>query len=367
MEHGGPDTGEPASGWHGRSSSESGRAPAHLGRSRLWQEIRDAVTLRAFVLVLGVLGLQLLFIQGYIGAFHRPVPQSIPVAVAAPAGAPSATAGQVAARLNALPGRPLDARAVASAAVAEGQIRDRRVVGALLVSSSGPDTVLTASAAGGAVADAVSAVLQRAEAAQQRQSTVRDLVPAGAQDSRGLSPFYLAVGWVVGGYLVASILAITAGGRPRNPRRSAIRLGSLALYSVASGFGGAIIAGPILGALTGHFWQLSGFGMLLVFGVGAFTMAIQAVSGIVGIGIAVLLFVILGNPSAGGAYQSWLLPPFWRVIGPWLPPGAGTSAIRGIAYFDGAGLLIPVVVTAGYAVAGVAVLLLVSSARTSRP
>lgn len=333
--------------------------------TELWREAREAVTVRAFVLVLGVLVLQLLFIQGYIGAFHRPVPQGIPVAVAAPAGAPPGTAEQVAARLNALQRKPLDARAVASASAAESQIRDRRVVGALVLASSGPDTVLTASAAGGAVADAVSAVLQQAEAAQQRQTTVRDLVPAGAQDSRGLSPFYLAVGWVVGGYLVASILAITAGGRPRNLRRSAIRLGSLGLYSVASGFGGALVAGPVLGALTGHFWALSVFGMLLVFGVGAFTMAIQAVSGVVGIGIAVLLFVILGNPSAGGAYQSWLIPPFWRAIGPWLPPGAGTSAIRGIAYFDAAQVLVPVAVMAGYAVVGAAALLFASAARRS--
>ena len=49
--------------------------------TELWREAREAVTVRAFVLVLGVLVLQLLFIQGYIGAFHRPVPQGIPVAV----------------------------------------------------------------------------------------------------------------------------------------------------------------------------------------------------------------------------------------------------------------------------------------------
>lgn len=171
----------------------------------------------------------------------------------------------------------------------------------MIIAASGPDTVLTTSAAGGAVADALSTILQTVEAQQQRKVIVRDLVPAGAGDSRGLSAFYLAAGWVVGGYLVASILAITAGGRPGNLRRSGIRLASLAVYSVASGVGGALIAGPMLSALPGHFWPLAGFGTLLVFATGAFTMAIQAVSGVVGIGIAVLLFVILGNPSAGGA------------------------------------------------------------------
>jgi hypothetical protein len=142
-----------------------------------------------------------------------------------------------------------------------------------------------------------------------------------------------------------------------------IRLGSLALYSVASGIGGVLVAGTLLSALPRHFWPLAGFGMLLVFAVGAFTMAIQAVSGVIGIGIAVLLFVILGNPSAGGAYQSWLIPPFWRAIGPWLPPGAGTSAIRGIVYFGDAQLTTPLLVLVGYAAAGAAVLLVVSGVR----
>jgi hypothetical protein len=339
--------------------------PAHRLRFGLWHELRAAVTPRAFALVVGVLALQLLFIQGYIGAFHHPQPHRIPVAVAAPAGAPPAVAAQAVQQLNALPGRPISARAVANVGAAQRQVRDRDAAAAFLIAPSGPDTLLTASAAGGAVADAVSAVFERVAAQQHRTLTVRDLVTAGPQDSRGLSPFYLAVGWVVGGYLVASILAITAGGRPANPRRSVIRLGALALYAVASGIGGMLIAGPALSALPGHFWTLAGFGMLLVFGVGAFTMAIQAVSGVVGIGIAVLLFVILGNPSAGGAYQSWLIPPFWRAIGPWLPPGAGTSAVRGIEYFDGAQVLVPCLVVLGYAVAGGLVLLLTSALRTA--
>lgn len=339
-------------------------AAAHREAHGFRHEVRGAVTPRAFVLVVGVLALQLLFIQGYIGAFHSPTPQHIPVAVAAPAGASPSVAARTVAQLNQLPGHPLDARVAATPDAAEQQIRDRDVAGALVLASSGPDDVLTASAAGGAVADAVSTILQRAEAQQHRQVTVRDLVPAGAGDNRGLAAFYLAVGWVVGGYLVASILAITAGGRPSNPRRSVIRLGSLALYSVASGIGGALIAGPLLSALTGSFWPMAGYGMLLVFGTGAFTMAIQAVSGVIGIGIAVLLFVILGNPSAGGAYQSWLIPPFWRAIGPWLPPGAGTSAVRGIVYFDGAKVLAPSLVMVGYAVVGAVALLIVAAART---
>jgi hypothetical protein len=50
-------------------------------------------------------------------------------------------------------------------------------------------------------------------------------------------------------------------------------------------------------------------GALLVFAAAAVTMAFQVLFGILGIGIAILVFVILGNPSAGEPYQSALLPP----------------------------------------------------------
>ena len=58
------------------------------------------------------------------------------------------------------------------------------------------------------------------------------------------------------------------------------------------------MADPILAAL----------GALLVFAVGAVTLAFQT-----------LFFVILGDPRAGAAYQPALLPPFWRAISSALP------------------------------------------------
>jgi hypothetical protein len=64
------------------------------------------------------------------------------------------------------------------------------------------------------------------------------VLPAGDGDARGLSAFYLAVGWVVGGYLVASIIGVSAGSRPLTRLRGVVRLGSLAVYAVVSGIGG---------------------------------------------------------------------------------------------------------------------------------
>ena len=92
-------------------------------------------------------------------------------------------------------------------------------------------------------------------------------------------------------------------------------------------------------------------------------MAFQVLLGMAGIGLAILLFVVLGNPSAGGAYPAVLLPPFWAAIGRWLPPGAGTDAVRTIVYFPAASLAQPVWTLVAYAVIGAAVTLAVAAGR----
>ncbi|MEU3727697.1 DUF3533 domain-containing protein, partial [Streptomyces sp. NPDC031705] len=298
-------------------------------------EIKDAVTTRAALLVLGVLALQLAFITSYIGAFHHPEPSRIPIAVAAPA---EPVAAQTAQRLGALPGGPLDPHPVADEAAALAQLRNREVDGALIVDPAGTtDRLLVASGSGASLSQALEQIVGLAERAGGRTVRVVDAVPADRGDSRGLSSFYLVVGWCVGGYLCAAILAISAGARPANIHRAVIRLGALLLYSIAAGLLGAVIAGPVLGALPGPVAALWGLGTLVVFAVGALTLAFQGVAGVVGIGLAILVVVVFGNPSAGGAYPYPLLPPFWRAVGPALPPGAGTYAARSIAYFKGNG------------------------------
>lgn len=240
--------------------------------------------------------------------------------------------------------------------------------GALIVDQAGKtDRLLVASGAGASLSQALEEIVGLAEKAQGRTIRVTDVAPAGRGDSRGLSSFYLVIGWCVGGYLCAAILAISAGARPANSARAVIRLGALLLYSIAAGLLGAVIAGPVLGALPGPIMGLWGLGTLVVFAVGAITLAFQGLAGVIGIGIAILLVVVFGNPSAGGAYPYPLLPPFWKAIGPALPPGAGTYAARSITYFDGNGAGGPMLVLAAWAVAGSVITLACAVFRRGRP
>ncbi len=314
------------------------------------------MTLRAVLLVVGVAVIQLAFIMSYVGAFHRPVPYRMPLAVVAPPG----ESARLVAALNGITGTPLEATAVSSSAAGTDQLLRRSVYGVLVVGSGTAGVrLIEASASGVSASQALTEVLDSVGVTLHRSVTVDDIRPPSPGDRNSLTSFYLVIGWIVGGYLVASILGISDGSRPANPQRATVRLGVIAAYALVTGLLGSLVVGPLLHALPGHTWSLALLGALLVFSAGAFSMALQVVAGTIGIGITILVFVVLGNPSAGGAYSGQLLPGFWRVIGPWIPSGAGTAAARGIAYFGGVAIATNLLVIAAYALVGIVVIYVV--------
>lgn len=323
-----------------------------------WADFRDAVEPRTVLLVIGVLLLQLAFIWSYAAAFHNPSPHRIAVAVTGPGA--SATAS----RLNGLANGPLQATGVGTEAQARQRLRDGTDYAALVVNASGTrDTLLTAGALGTSAVTAATQVFTEVEAAEHRQLTVTDIVPLQAGDYHGLTGFYLVIGWMIGGYLVASLLGVAKGSRPATLRRARWRLGAMIPYSIVSGLGGALIVDQLLGAMTGHFLALWWLGALLVASAATVTMAFQILFGYIGIGATVLVFVILGNPSATGAYQWPMLPTFWRTIAYWLPNGAGTDSVRRLSYFNGNGILGHLIVICAWIVGGAIVTLLAAYLR----
>ena len=75
-----------------------------------------------------------------------------------------------------------------------------------------------------------------------------------------------------------------------------------------------------------------------------------------GLAPAAVLFLLIGNPGSGNGSAPELLPGFWRAVGPLLPPGAGGTALRNVAYFDGAALARPLLVLLAFAAVGAALL-----------
>lgn len=327
------------------------RDPKHAAPT-FGQELRSSIDARTVVLMIGVLLLQIAFIWSYVGAFHEPKPKDVPVAVVAPT---QQIGEQTVARLNGIDGSPVEAHVVASEAAARQDIKDVDVSAAFVINSSGTqDTLLVAGGGGTSVVTSMETLFTKATATQQRTIKSVDVVPLQSGDGRGLTGFYLAIGWMVGGYLVASLLGVAKGTRAHNLTRASARVLGLLPYAFLSGLGGALVVDQGLGAITGHFWALVGIGTLVSYAASSVTIAFQSFLGVLGIGVSVLLFVVLGNPSAGGAYQTDVLPTFWRVIGDWLPNGAATEAIRRVVYFDGAGVWSFLLTILVWAIAGIA-------------
>lgn len=304
-------------------------------------------------LAAGVLILQLGFILSYVAAFHQPTPREIPIAVVAAQGLPAGLDVDTADKLNAIEGTPLDARTAASTGDARALIRNREVLGAYVLSPTGTDTLITASAAGSSIATSLDAIFTKIDKSQNRTFVVRDDIPVGIHDNRGLSGFYLSVGWVVGGYLLAAAIGLLIGA-PKSLREASVQLAVLVGYSILSGIFGAFITTHVLGTFAGHWFPLSLLGTAVVLATALFTLGLRAAVGVAAVPIAIVVFVILGNPSAGGAFGPNVLPEFYSAVGRWITPGVGTEGVRSIVYFAGNGVGQPALALVLYTVVGLA-------------
>ena len=96
--------------------------------------------------------------------------------------------------------------------------------------------------------------------------------------------------------------------------------------------------------------------ILVMAAVALATAALQTLLGPPGTLVVVVVFVIFGAPAAGGSVPAAFLPGFWRTIGPYLPAGAGTTAVRNTLYFGGNAITHALVVLTAYLVVGAAVM-----------
>lgn len=328
-----------------RRMPEDGRSALPARRDARRTPPGLAVGLGGALLV--ALALQFTFALSYTGALHHPKPHHIRVAVVGTIPRDAPIRQSAALRLV----QKANERSARTA------IADRDVYGAVILPSR---RLLVASAASPAVAQ----VLEQAFGGIGLR--VQNVRPLAAGDPRGLSIFYAVLAWTFGGYLGATIVGLTVGTSSRGVRRELARLSALALYAVAAGFLGAVVAESILHALSDHFLALAGVGMLVVFAAAALTEALQAIFGILGPAIALLVLVIIGNPATGVAFSRAMLPGFWRAVGFWLPPGAGVHAETSAVYFQGHAVLGGLAVLAVYGVVAASVALALGAWRRPR-
>jgi hypothetical protein len=299
------------------------------------------------LVLLPALVLMLAFAFSYVGAFHEPTPHNVPIAVVGPAA--------VAAQLDALPGDPLDARQASSRADALSQIDNREIYGAYDAASN---RLFVASAANRATAIALERTFDRVAAAQRRPAVrVSDVKPLPPEDPNGTAAFYGMIAWVFGGYIGATLVGLIGSPRSRSRRRGAARIGALAGFGIVAGITSVVMLRACFGVFSGQVLALCAIAALTIFASGAATAGIQAAAGPAGTGLVILVFVILGNAASGGPFARPLLPGLWRTIGGVLPPGASVDLARSALFFDGARIAGPIVVLAGWAALGAALVI----------
>ncbi len=299
------------------------------------------------LVLLPALVLTLAFAFSYVGAFHDPTPHQVPVAVVGPPAA--------AARLNSLPGDPLDAREASSRSDALSQIDDREVYGAYEVATN---RLFVASAANRATAVALEATFNRVAAAQRRPAVrVTDVKPLPPKDPNGTAGFYAVIAWVFGGYIAATLIGLIGSPRSSSRQRAAARIGALAAHGIVAGILSVVMLRACFDVFSGHVVALCAIAALTIFASGAATAGIQAAAGPAGTGLVILVFVILGNSASGGPFARPLLPALWSTIGGVLPPGASVDLTRSALFFDGARSTGPILVLVAGAMLGTLVAL----------
>jgi hypothetical protein len=214
--------------------------------------------------------------------------------------------------------------------------------------------LLVAQGDGAAVAQTVSTAFDAVVARSGQVLTVTDVVPPLPRDSMALSPFFVVLGVLFPG-LAAGVVSALLFRR----ERAAWCVAAPIVAAAGVGAAGAGIADGIAG--LGHYLPLAGIITLFALAVALPTAALARIRPPLA-AAALLVFVVLGIPASGGpSGLAPFVPGFIRVLHPALPLGLATSAVRGAVYFHGYGVVGPLWALAAWAIAGAAVLILLSA------
>ena len=302
---------------------------------------------------LGVLVVVFALVSSNVAANHSPKPHGLPIGIVGTPAVAHAARGELA---RAAPGA-FAVHAYPSLTSGKTAVLHRSVYGAFQPVPS--PVLLVASAASPAVA----ALLQRTFAPLASRSgralAVRDLVPLPPSDSSGATTFSLILSLIIAGLASTTLVYTLTRHRPE-----AFRVVATMLIGVCAGLITALVTNVLVGAFSGHFFEVWGVATLFVLAIGMPIAAFQVIFGIAGTAIGVLLFLVIGNPASGGSSAPELLPGFWRTLSQILPPGAAVTSMRDVVYFHGHGSSRELIVLALYAVLGAAAAMIAYRLRT---
>ena len=269
-----------------------------------------------------------LMLSVMLGSMYQPAPRDMPVSVVA---ATTEQAEQAVAGLEQNLGGLFDLQAVGSVEEARSLVQDRTVTAAYVLPSAESPTakLITSQAAGTSQQQAVQSVFKQVSAGQHVQLTTEDLAPLADSDSSGTVSMYLAMGWIMSGFM---IIVVGSGAAPAVMKLRTL-IPVLAGWSVFMSAVIWLIAGPLVGTIDGHFWQLFGTGIIAIFSTALFTTVLVRLLGLLAVIPVVGVLMFLGIPASGAAMSIYMEPGIFRVLHDILPMPAAVESVRSILYF----------------------------------
>ena len=288
-------------------------------KSRIWRY----VTLAFFPLAMVSMMLTMM-----LGAMYQPAPRDMPVAVV---GATTEQAEQAVAGLEENMSGLFEFRVLDSSEDAREEVQGRGITAAyILPSAENPaPTLLTNQAAGMSAQQVVTQVFTQVSAGQQMKLTTEDVAPLPGADSMGMATMYLAMGWIMAGFMII-VVGATAQPASRPLRRL---LPVVAGWAVGFSAFLWVIVDVFVGAVDGHFLALWGAGAVAIFCVAMFTAVFERLIGMLAILPVIGILMFLGVPASGAAMSIYMEPEIFRFLHDVLPMPAAVEAIRSILYF----------------------------------
>ena len=283
------------------------------------------------------------FAFNYMDAGHQPVATNMPFGVTGPSPILTKVEQGYSLKVTQYPTESAVKTAIGQAKI-QGGLIPAGTSNTLIVAPSGSDLApLDIAAHFDRAARSVGQPLR----VQQYQPT-----PLAKKDPFGIVPSLLMLPLLVGGYVGAAML-LNATGKAAAHWRVAIVSG----YAIVAGLSVDLIVGVGLqGFPSDKFWIVWPILSLIMAAVALIAALLQKLIGAAGTLLTVVVVVLFGNPSSGGANGVFYLPTFWRDIGPYLPPRNAYILLHNTIYFSGHGITQALLVLSLYA--GVSALIL---------
>ena len=294
---------------------------------------RVAVRIVLIVLVIAAVD-QSLFASNYTSSAHNPVANNLPFAVVGSSPLVSAAEKSISLKVTSYP----------SESAAKNAIAQAKAWGALIPGT--PNTLLNVGTQSDLAALPLTEAFQKAAKSLGQKLTAQSYnpTPLASGDPYGIVLSIVLTPLLICGYLSATMLR-TATGVAAERYRGLIIMGFAIVLALVLDL---IVCVWFSGIPSDKFWIVWAIMALIVAVVGLFAAVMGRLLGAAGTLVTVIIIILFGKPSAGGANGVPFLPGFWLAIGPYLPPRNAYILLKNTVYFGGNGTAQALIILLAY-------------------